>query len=382
MITDLVLIHGFWSAPATWDRLAARIADDPSLSGLRIHPFRYPSPKVRLPRLPSRIPDYDDIAQTVPAYLDSKIPDRQARVAIVTHSQGGLILQRFLAWMLQEGRGRDLARIKLIVMLACPNEGSDYLRSIRAVTGFGHHPQAKALQVLDTDVAEARRVILRQIINAPVLDERNCRIPFFVYSGDSDNVVRRESAQSAFPNAEALPGDHFSILNPDAPGSLTLPTLTRLLREKGDNPITAIAARRRQRYLSTDFDDLPVPTANAYHSSLRVLKQALDRVVPGAFRDPRISAEAMSAASAALRSVRPLVVALTATAAGETQPSERFELQRLDGALRRQYAGVADKLTALTGAADEADAEPLCRDLAAAGAGLIAAGSQAISRVT
>jgi hypothetical protein len=150
----------------------------------------------------------------------------------VTHSQGGLIVQRFLSWMLLEGRGRDLAWIRLIVMLACPNEGSEYLRSIRAVAGFGRHPQAKALRVLDTDVGEARRIVLRQIINAPVLDERNCRIPFYVYSGDSDNVVSRESAQSVFPRNGVLPGDHFSILNPDAPGNLTLPVLKRHLLGK------------------------------------------------------------------------------------------------------------------------------------------------------
>jgi formylglycine-generating enzyme required for sulfatase activity len=189
-------------------------------------------------------------------------------LALVTHSQGGLILQRFLAWMLLEGRGRDLAWIRLIVMLACPNEGSEYLRSIRAVAGFGHHPQAKALRVLDTDVGEARRVVLRQIINAPVLDERNCRIPFYVYSGDSDNVVSRESAQSVFPHAGVLPGDHFSILNPGASGNLTLPVLKRhlssLSQEKGATQGEAIAAvtldeqaAPRLTYRDTEFVYIP-----------------------------------------------------------------------------------------------------------------------------
>jgi pimeloyl-ACP methyl ester carboxylesterase len=407
MITDLILIHGFWSSPATWDSLAPRIADDPDLKNPRIHRFGYRSPRIRLPGLPSRIPAYDDIVQVIPEYLETHIPNPRARIAIVTHSQGGLILQRFLAWMLQEGRGRDLRRIRLIVMLACPNEGSEYLHSIRAVAGFAHHPQAKALRVLDADVGDARRIILRQIINASTLDERNCQIPFHVYSGDSDNVVRRESAQSVFPNTGVLPGDHFSILDPDAPGSLTLPVLKRLLvgptgelpasssdptvdtppnlsQDKGDIQIETIAAnaRPRQRYLAIDFEAPPAQTANAYHLQLRALEQALDRVVPGAFRDPRIGTEAVSAASAALRSVRPLVDAVTATAEEEMQPSERFELQRLDGTLRRQYAGVSDRLTALTDVAREADAEPVCRHLKAEGVALIATGAQAISRVT
>jgi hypothetical protein len=227
------------------------MGEDPGLEGLRIHCFGYPSPKFRLPGLPSRIPDYDDIAQTLPIFLETRVPYPGARVAIVTHSQGGLILQRFLAWMLSEGRGRDLARIRLIVMLACPNEGSEYFRSIRATMGFGSHPQAKALRVLDTDVSEARRIVLRQIINATVLDERHCPIPFYVYSGASDNVVRRESAQSVFPNTGVLPGDHFTILDPDDPGSLTLPVLKLFLPGRVRRTISSRPSGRRNPGIRT-----------------------------------------------------------------------------------------------------------------------------------
>jgi pimeloyl-ACP methyl ester carboxylesterase len=230
MDVDLVLIHGFWSSPATWDRLIAPLRGDTDLAGLRIHAFGYESPKLRLPGSPTRIPDYNDIAQSLPAYLAAHVRGG-AGVAVVTHSQGGLILQRYLAWMLAEGRGRELAMIRLIVMLSCPNEGSEYLRSIRAVAGLGRHPQAGQLNVLTREVGEARRVVLRQIINATTVDERHCSIPVYVYSGRTDNVVLRETAQSVFPNAEVLPGDHFSILDPDAPGSLTFAELKRHLLE-------------------------------------------------------------------------------------------------------------------------------------------------------
>ena len=199
-----------------------------------------------------RIPDYDDIAQTLPAFLDTHIPDASAGVALVTHSQGGLVLQRFLAWMLSEGRGRQLTQIRLIVMLVCPNEGSEYLRSIRAMAGFGKNPQAKALQVLNTDVGQTRRIVLRQIVNATSVDERHCPIPFHVYSGDSDNVVRRESAQSAFPHVGVLPGDHFTILNPETPGNLTFPVLKRHLLASDDT-----AARVPQPWVRARMADPP-----------------------------------------------------------------------------------------------------------------------------
>ncbi len=224
MDADLVLMHGFWSSPTTWDPLVAVLQDDPDLADLRIHAFGYESPKLRWPLSQVRIPDYNDIAQSLPAYLATHAPGNTP-IAIVTHSQGGLILQRFLAWMLTEGRGRELARIRLAVMLSCPNEGSEYLRSIRAVIGLGRHPQASQLEVLDHEVREARRIVLRQVVNAKVIDDRHCPIPIYVYSGRTDNIVRRESAQSVFPNAEVLPGDHFSILDPDTPDHLTGPIL-------------------------------------------------------------------------------------------------------------------------------------------------------------
>jgi pimeloyl-ACP methyl ester carboxylesterase len=224
---DLVFIHGFWSSAATWDRLVARLREDESLAGLRVHLFEYESPK--LPPLPSwrtRIPDYDDIAQSLPSFLEANMRNG-APLIIVTHSQGGLILQRFLAWMLTRGRGRELARISSIVMLSCPNEGSEYLASIRAALGMRRHPQASQLAVLGEDVRHSRQIVLSQIIYATQSDDYHCQIPVYTYSGRTDNVVLRQSAQSVFPYAGVLPGDHFSILDPDARGSLTQDTIRR-----------------------------------------------------------------------------------------------------------------------------------------------------------
>lgn len=224
---DLVFIHGFWSSAATWGRLVARLREDESLAGLRVHLFEYESPK--LPLLPSwrtRIPDYDDIAQSLPSFLEANTRNG-APLIIVTHSQGGLILQRFLAWMLTRGRGRELRRISSIVMLSCPNEGSEYLASIRAALGMRRHPQASQLAVLGEDVRHSRQIVLSQIIYATQSDDYHCQIPVYAYSGRTDNVVLRQSAQSVFPYAGVLPGNHFSILDPDARGSLTQETIRR-----------------------------------------------------------------------------------------------------------------------------------------------------------
>ena len=225
---DLVLIHGFWSSPATWDKLSDRLSADSELQGLRVRRFGYESPKLSFPFWWTRVPDYNDIAQSLPSYLAAHT---RGATAIITHSQGGLILQRFLAWMLSEGRGRELATVKLIVMLACPNDGSEYLRSVRAMAGLGRHAQGRNLDTLNSEVADTRRVVLRQIVHASTTNERECPIPMYAYAGRTDRIVRRTSAQGSFPNAGALPGNHFSILNPDLPGSLTVATLKRHLIE-------------------------------------------------------------------------------------------------------------------------------------------------------
>ena len=244
----LVTIHGFWSSPATWDRLDAIWNADEQLRGLRIHPFRYPSPKrPLLPLSMKRVPDYDDLAQTLATEYRIGLAEA-SNVAIVTHSQGGLILQRFLAWMLDQGRGRELVRIRSIVMLACPNGGSEYLRSIRRVLWFGHHPQGGSLRVLDRRVADTQRTVLDRIVNATGVDDRQCRIPFHVYAGDSDKIVTAASAQGAFPQVGTLPGDHSSILDPDVPGNRTAGTVKQhLLDDLAAGPPEPAAAEKPTR---------------------------------------------------------------------------------------------------------------------------------------
>lgn len=239
----LVTVHGFWSSPATWDRLTAVWAEDERLRGLRIHPFGYRSPKKpRMPFSVNRIPDYNDIAQTFATEYTVKLADAGA-IAIVTHSQGGLILQRFLAWMVQQGRGRELSRIVSVIMLACPNNGSDYLRSVRHGLGYRGHAQAGSLEVLDKQVADTQRVVLQRIVNAAGVDDHQCRIPFHVYAGDSDRIVVAASAQASFPGASTLAGNHFSILDPSAPGNCTAEVVRHHLLEDLQARRTANADR-------------------------------------------------------------------------------------------------------------------------------------------
>ena len=267
----LVTIHGFWSSPATWDRLSAIWQADEELRGMQIHPFGYPSPKKpRRPFSRTRVPDYDDIAQTLATEYTVALAEA-ANIAIVTHSQGGLIVQRFLAWMLGEGRGRELGRIRSITMLACPNGGSEYLRSVRQVLGYGRHPQAGNLEVLNKRVADTQRTVLRQIVNATSVNDHQCRIPLHVYAGNSDRVVTAASAQAGFPAASTLAGNHFSILDPGSPGNRTAETVKHHL-------ITDLSANDRVRVV---LEPPGEATVNAHGAVLRAPTGRLPEHVRG-----------------------------------------------------------------------------------------------------
>jgi pimeloyl-ACP methyl ester carboxylesterase len=233
----LVTVHGFWSNPATWDRLCAVWRADDELEGLEIQGFGYPSP--RKPRLPfswTRVPDFADIAQMLATEYTTSL-GRSSSIAFVTHSQGGLILQRFLAWMINEGRAQELARVRTIVMLACPNGGSQYLASVRHALGYGRHPQAADLEILSKQVADTQRAVLARIVHASGVDDHHCRIPFHVYAAGSDAIVSAASAQAAFPGAGTLAGNHFTILDPAAPGNRTADVIkAHILTDLGKRP--------------------------------------------------------------------------------------------------------------------------------------------------
>ena len=227
----LVTVHGFWSSPATWEGLNNAWRADPDLRELDIHDFGYESPKKPWrPLSTTRIPDFNDIAGMLESEY-SKVLAHVPEIAFVTHSQGGLILQRFLAWMTDEGKARELRRIRSIVMLACPNGGSEYLRSIRHVLGLGRHAQAGSLEVLDPQVINAQRSVLHRIADATDVDNQHCPVPFHVYAGGSDKVVLAQSARSVFKDVGTIAGNHFSILNPAARGSQTATVVKRHLLE-------------------------------------------------------------------------------------------------------------------------------------------------------
>ncbi|MFE3382345.1 FG-GAP-like repeat-containing protein [Streptomyces anulatus] len=223
----LVMVHGFMSGPKVWEPLRGLIAADRGLGFVEPLPFEYATGL--LPVNPLRVfPSIDTVADSLKEYLVTEA-GAYDQLLLVTHSQGGLVAQRYLARMLHDGRGAELARIQRLVMLACPSNGSELLLSLRRRALGGRHPQEKDLRPLNDQVSATLRTVVRDVVHATAITDRTCPIPVSVYAGESDGVVSRASAQSVFPDSSALPGDHSSILKADSPQHRTFTALRRLL---------------------------------------------------------------------------------------------------------------------------------------------------------
>ncbi|MFD5033132.1 alpha/beta fold hydrolase [Streptomyces sp. NPDC058405] len=207
----VVFVHGLFSSSKTWAGLLSLISSDEGLSSVEPQLFEYATPKMRW-RPDRRIPNYNDLAEHLKTYLLLRAKDYDALV-LVAHSQGGLIVQRYLSRMLGSGRGEDLAKIKGVILFACPNDGSGFGLLGRRLW-WQRHPQEEELRPYADQVKDAQRVVINQIVHATAVGPSTCPIPFWVYGGTEDNVVQRASAQGAFPSVSMLPGNHSSIVRP------------------------------------------------------------------------------------------------------------------------------------------------------------------------
>ncbi|MFB7245674.1 hypothetical protein CW362_09550 [Streptomyces populi] len=208
----VVFIHGLFSSERTWDPLVRLLESDEELAAVTVRRFDYASPRLRRFRPDRRTADYNDLADRLKAFLHYEAAGHD-RLLLVAHSQGGLIVQRHLARMINSGQGRQLTRIRGVVLLACPNDGSDFMLPLRSAWWPGH-PQVRALTPLDPDVKDAQRTVLDRIVYAKDVGASSCPVPFWVFGGSEDKVVVRASAQGAFPRFFMLPGDHFGIIRP------------------------------------------------------------------------------------------------------------------------------------------------------------------------
>ncbi|MFI5836349.1 alpha/beta fold hydrolase [Micromonospora sp. NPDC051300] len=209
---DVVFVHGLFSSRRAWAQMARLLADDPDLPSVRVHFFEYDSTVVRV-RPDRRIPEMDDIADRLGTYLAHEVR-AATRIVLVSHSQGGLAIQRYLVRTLARGGGHELARIRRVAMYACPNSGSQFLGSLRRMTFRCRNPQERELRALTKEIAETYAALQRGVLQARQAGPHEWPLPISTYAGMSDNIVPPYIAKGSFTASEVVEGDHFSVIRP------------------------------------------------------------------------------------------------------------------------------------------------------------------------
>lgn len=212
-----IFVHGFNSDPSCWDALTSLLESDPAvMASFDLMKFAYQS-KVTFGWLNpiSRLPEYGDIVKRFERFVEDSLTSAYAELYLVGHSQGGLIIQEWLVRQLNDGRGRQLRRVREVLMIATPTLGSNIAYEARRVLfGLVRNPQEARLRAFNSQVAETRRAIEKQVMNATTCDDRTCPIPIIAFYGTEDNVVLSASAEASFDLCVALNGNHTSIIRP------------------------------------------------------------------------------------------------------------------------------------------------------------------------
>lgn len=213
-----VFVHGIFSSAKTWDTLTGFLRQDAFVSQhVELVTFGYPSPKFKLNPL-KRIPDISELAQEFETFLKQDERTVHApRLVLIGHSQGGLVIQYFLAQLLRDGRGKELRRVAQCLFFSTPTNGSELLLSVRRGLGrfLWRHPQEQNLRPLSKDVAEVQRTVLRQAVYAAGVTQSTCPVSIAAYAGDQDGIVTPQSARWVFTESGTLPGTHATIIQPN-----------------------------------------------------------------------------------------------------------------------------------------------------------------------
>lgn len=212
----VVFVHGFGSSAKCWSKLISKLQTDPRIkAAFDLECYEYPTKWFNL-RLGQRIPRLEETASGLGAFLEQSRLRDYPDVTLVGHSQGGLVIQKYLAMMLSARRGYELERIRQVILMATPNLGSTLLAPARNILfRIFDNPQERALRVLNPEIHDLLEFLGDRVANAMTRDADCWPIPVRCFWGQQDDIVPEASARGPYTKGAALPGDHFSVLEPN-----------------------------------------------------------------------------------------------------------------------------------------------------------------------
>ena len=270
--TSVVFVHGFISGPECWDPFVNRLEKDADLPADLYTFLRFPYPTEFIEWNPAkRIASINDCGSNLALFLETHC--KSGPIILVGHSMGGLVIQSMLAQKIKAHGGKDLARIRSVILFATPNRGSIIISTARNIfTRLRSNPQEEDLKVLNPDVAENSSIVEESIVHATEVSSDACPISFRVFWGSDDNVVPAVSARGSFLEASCLPGGHSEIIqcDPIDPSKVTDPSILKTLKDPQD-----------QRYLALKSAILtPVGHACIYELDLLEISLVIAPVSP------------------------------------------------------------------------------------------------------
>lgn len=208
-----LFIHGFWSKKDCWDELIRLLKSDDHLRDI-FEPEAYPSYKTGLFNLHplTKLPSISEIAKELATTLVTTYKDYD-RVTLIGHSQGGLIIQKYLLDILNEHNVRELCKIQQVILIATPNLGAVYLNFLRRVF-FRNNPQEYSLRVLNEEMSEVLRGITSKILAATRRTSNQWPVRIQCICGSNDRIVPSASAKAVFENVYTVNANHKSIIRP------------------------------------------------------------------------------------------------------------------------------------------------------------------------
>src|SRR5712692_5762057 len=125
----VVFVHGFGSSAECWKKVLELFDADNEISGaFDLATFSYPTAWFNKNPL-GRIPRIMEIARKLGSDIEQITSYRE--ITLVGHSQGGLVIQSYLADKLNQGKGEELYPIRQVILVATPNLGSTLFSAFR-----------------------------------------------------------------------------------------------------------------------------------------------------------------------------------------------------------------------------------------------------------
>jgi pimeloyl-ACP methyl ester carboxylesterase len=288
----VLFVHGFGSSAKCWQPLLKLLRSDAEVTAqYDLVTWEYPTKWVELNVL-GRIPRLAELGKGLADEIDSPAYRGRA-VTLVGHSQGGLVIQSFLAQAVQRRESWRLRRIRQAILLATPTGGSTTGFNLRMIAStLFRNPQELTLRVLNPDIADMKAVIRNQILEAREDTETSHRVPIHAFCGMQDAVVPEASARGMFDSVRSVPGTHFSILEPPHTSDPRYRELVEILLDPGghkhrfevaDYRATIAIEPREPQALPTPLAQKPFIEVDNYATVKRTLRFAYANRCDSAF---------------------------------------------------------------------------------------------------